>query len=116
MNLFDYFIIITGVVFIGFGLFMGLIRQVFLLAGVVVGVLLAVRYNVEAAVHIPVGDESLRAILAFAGVLLDQSLPGISVASAGLWAGEGEPADAAAQRVAVRFGIDLDIHRTHRVT
>ncbi len=39
----------------------------------------------------------------------------LDVRSAGVGAGDGEPADPTAARVALRFGIDLAAHRTHRV-
>jgi len=51
----------------------------------------------------------------FAAVLLAQSLPGISITSAGLAAEDGGPADPTAARAASRRGVSLDAHRARRV-
>lgn len=52
----------------------------------------------------------------FAASLLAGKRGDLSVRSAGLFASEGEPADDTALRVARRFGVALDAHRTHRVS
>lgn len=51
----------------------------------------------------------------FAAALLARRLPGVEVRSAGLRAAEGHPVDAAAVRVAARWGVSLERHRTRPV-
>jgi protein-tyrosine phosphatase len=48
----------------------------------------------------------------FAAALLARRLPALEVRSAGLFAGEGNPAYPAGLRIAKRFDIDLDSHRS----
>lgn len=52
----------------------------------------------------------------FAAQLLAAAGPSLEIRSAGLAAAEGHPADASARRVAHRFGVALEGHRSHRVT
>jgi protein-tyrosine phosphatase len=51
----------------------------------------------------------------FAAALLAATLPSLAVRSAGLEAGEGEPAAPDAVRAARRAGVDLSGHRTRRL-
>ncbi len=51
----------------------------------------------------------------FAGELLAARRPDLEVRSAGLEARDGKPAEAGAQRVAQRHGIDLSRHGAHRL-
>lgn len=51
----------------------------------------------------------------FAAVLLAANRCDLSVRSAGLAAGEGDPADGTALRVARQFNVELGDHRTHRI-
>ena len=51
----------------------------------------------------------------FAGELLATRRPDLEVRSAGLEARNGKPAEAAAQRVAQRYGVDLATHGAHRL-
>lgn len=51
----------------------------------------------------------------FAGELLARRRPDLEVRSAGLEARDGKPAEAAAQRVASRHGIDLAAHGARRL-
>jgi protein-tyrosine phosphatase len=51
----------------------------------------------------------------FAQAWLVRRRPDLAVASAGLAAGEGAPADPAASRVALGFGVDLSGHRSRPV-
>jgi len=52
----------------------------------------------------------------FAGRLLAVRTPGLDVRSAGLEAVEGRPAEEAACRAALAFGVDLADHIAHRMT
>ncbi|WP_038212307.1 low molecular weight protein-tyrosine-phosphatase [Xenophilus azovorans] len=49
-------------------------------------------------------------------VLLAQALPGVSVSSAGTGALAGHPADAAAQALMARRGLDLGAHRARQIS
>lgn len=51
----------------------------------------------------------------FAEGLLASQRPELALRSAGLLAGAGAPADATAQRVAARFGVDLAAHAARRL-
>jgi protein-tyrosine phosphatase len=51
----------------------------------------------------------------FAAELLAARVSGLDVRSAGLEAREGKPAEAAAERVARSFGVDLERHAAHRL-
>lgn len=52
----------------------------------------------------------------YAAALLQRALPDLAIASAGLAAADGDPADPAARRTASRRGVCLEGHRSQRIT